>query len=190
VGARAAILAGGRATRLGGAKATVEFAGRPLIAHPVESAREAGLEPFVVAKRNSPLPELDCDLLTEPDEPTHPLVGILSALRACEGPIVALGCDMPFLTAPLLRWLAAHTPPAVAEVGGRLEPLLAVYGPADAGSLRGALDDEAPLREAVERLGPTRIGEEELGRFGEPRILAMSVNSEADLAEAERLISG
>ena len=190
VRARAAILAGGRATRLGGAKATASLAGRPLIAYPLGSAREAGLEPFVVAKRDSPLPELGCDLITEPDQPSHPLLGILTALEACGGPVVTLGCDMPFLTAPLLRWLAARTPPSVAEVGGRLEPLLAIYGPGDAAALVTAVDEEAPLRDAVEGLGPERIDEEELRRFGEPPTLAMSVNTETDLAEAERLISG
>lgn len=189
VRARAAILAGGRGRRLGGAKATADLAGRPLIAYPLESARRAGLEPFVVAKHDSALPELDSEVVREPDEPTHPLLGIVTALQAVPGPVVVIGCDMPFLTAPLLRRLAACAPPAVAEAGGRLEPLLAVYGPADAAVLRDALDEEAPLRRTVERLDPDRIGEAELGRFGDPQRLVTSVNSEADLAEAAQLLS-
>jgi molybdenum cofactor guanylyltransferase len=186
---RAAILAGGRARRLGGAKATAELAGRPLIAYPLEAAQGAALDPLVVAKDGSSLPSLDCEVIREPDEPVHPLLGILSAIEATGGPVLALGCDMPFVGAPLLRWLAARKPPAVAEVDGHLEPLLAVYGPADAGSLGAALDERAPLREAVERVGPERVGEVELQRFGDPRTLVRSVNTEADLADAARELS-
>jgi molybdopterin-guanine dinucleotide biosynthesis protein A len=186
---RAAILAGGRATRLGGRKAAAELGGRPLISYPLEAARAAGLDPVVVAKRASSLPELDCEVIREPDRPSHPLVGIITALEALAGPAIALACDMPFVTEPLLRWLAGRNPPAVAFVDGRLEPLLAIYRPADAGILRASLADEAPLRRAVERIRPQRFGEEELRRFGDPAILAMSLDTEDDLAEASRLVS-
>jgi molybdenum cofactor guanylyltransferase len=189
-GVRAAILAGGRGSRLGGRKPAADLAGRPLIAYPLAAARAAGLEPIVVAKRGSSLPELERGVLIEPDTPTHPLLGILTAIQGTEGAVVTVGCDMPFVTAPLLRRLAEREPPAVAEVEGRLQPLLAVYGPPDVPTLRAALDDQAPLREAVGRLDPERVGEAELRGFGEPRRLAMSINTEADLAKAERLIAG
>ncbi|HEY7266692.1 MAG TPA: molybdenum cofactor guanylyltransferase [Solirubrobacterales bacterium] len=187
---RAAILAGGRASRLGGEKATADLAGRPLIAYPLEAAREAGLDPLIVAKAASALPDLGCDVVREPDEPVHPLLGILTAMEATGGPVLALGCDMPFVTAPLLRWLADRDPPAIAVVGGRPEPLLALYGADDAAALAAALAEEAPLREAAERLGPERVGETELARFGDPGTIVRSVNSEADLVEAALLLSG
>jgi molybdenum cofactor guanylyltransferase len=186
---RAAILAGGSASRLGGEKATADLAGRPLVAYPLDAAREAGLDPVVVAKPGSSLPELDCEIVHEAKDPIHPLRGILTAIETRNGPVLALGCDMPFVTAPLLRWLAERDPATVAEVDGRLEPLLAVYGPGDAATLAAALERQAPLREAVERLGPQRVGETELLRFGDPRMLVRSVNSEADLADAARLLS-
>jgi molybdopterin-guanine dinucleotide biosynthesis protein A len=77
----------------------------------------------------------------------------------------------------------------VAEVEGRLEPLLAVYGPGDAATLAAALAEEAPLRQAAERLEPERVGEAELARFGDPRAIVRSVNTDADLAEAALLLS-
>jgi molybdenum cofactor guanylyltransferase len=187
---RAAILAGGEATRLGGRKPTAELAGRSLIAYPVEAARAADLDPFVVAKPDSPLPPLDCEVIREPDRPIHPLRGILTAIETAGGRVLVLGCDMPFVTPALLGWLAQREPPAVAEVDGRLEPLLAVYGPSGAPALEAALEEEAPLRRAVERLDPDRVGEAELRRFGDLRRLVRSVNTEADLAEAARLIAG
>ena len=186
---RAAILAGGRALRLGGEKATAELAGRPLIGYGIEAARAAGLEPVVVAKRASPLPTIACEVIVEPDRPVHPLMGIITALESSVEPTVVLACDMPLLTAPLLRWLAGRRPPAVASVDGRLEPLLAIYRPGDAAVLRSALREEAPLRTAVERLRPRLLREAQLRRFGEPRDLVLGVNTKSELLEAARLIS-
>jgi molybdopterin-guanine dinucleotide biosynthesis protein A len=186
---RAAILAGGLARRLGGEKATVELAGRPLIAYPLEAASAARLDPLVVAKHHTPLPGFDCEVIREPDLPVHPLLGILTALEVCQGSVLALGCDMPFVSAPLLGWLAGREPPAVGAVNGHLEPLLGLYAPADAGTLAAALDEETSVREAVGRLHPNLVGDSELSRFGDPRQLVMSVNTKAELAQAARLMT-
>jgi CTP:molybdopterin cytidylyltransferase MocA len=53
-----AVLAGGLATRMGTAKASVDLCGRPLISYRLGAVRAAGLEPVVVAKRASRLPPL------------------------------------------------------------------------------------------------------------------------------------
>jgi molybdenum cofactor guanylyltransferase len=186
---RAAILAGGRASRLGGAKATVELAGRPLISYPLEAARGAGLEPFVVAKPDTPLPELDCEVVHEPADVFHPLVGALAALDHARAGVLLLGCDMPFLAPDLLGWLATLDPPAVASVDARLEPLLALYDSSAADSFTKALAAEVPLRRAVERLEPRLVREDELGRFGSPERPAFSVNTRDDLARAEQILA-
>jgi molybdenum cofactor guanylyltransferase len=49
------VLAGGRGSRLGGAKAMAELAGRPLIAYPLAALAAAGLDAFVVAKPGNDL---------------------------------------------------------------------------------------------------------------------------------------
>jgi molybdopterin-guanine dinucleotide biosynthesis protein A len=184
---RAAILAGGRARRFGGAKATVELAGRHLIEYPLEAARVAGLAPFVVAKPASALPSLDCEVVLEPPAPFHPLVGVLTALEATPGPVVVVGCDMPFVTGSLLAWLARLQPPAVASVADRIEPLLGLYGQSARGHLERSLADEAPMRDAVALLRPL-IAVSELERFGTPKRLVFSVNSRDELSLAERML--
>jgi molybdenum cofactor guanylyltransferase len=188
---RAAILAGGRATRLGQPKATAELRGRPLIEYPLAAATRAGLEPIVVAKRHTELPELDLPVLVEPNQPSHPLCGLLAAMRACGTPILALGCDMPFLSPELLVWLASLPDQlVVTRAGRRLQPLLARYGPALAGQLEAGLRRRAPLQEVVASLSPRVLGEAELRRFGDPLRLCFNVNTPQDLAEAERLMGG
>jgi molybdopterin-guanine dinucleotide biosynthesis protein A len=100
-----AVLAGGRGSRIGGDKALVQLAGKPLISYPVAAAKAAGLDVVVVAKRSTNLPRLTTQLLLEPDEPTHPLLGIITALERYPA-IIALPCDMPFVEPTALTALA------------------------------------------------------------------------------------
>ena len=188
----AAVLAGGRGRRMGVPKATVALAGRPLIERPLRALDAAGLETVVVAKPGSELPALEAPVWEEPDEPVHPLCGVLRALEgAGVRPVLAVACDMPFLAPALLRRLAETDPPLVVpEAGGRLHPLLARYSPELSGPLRVALRRRAALQEAVRALRPQVLGEDVLRRFGDPERLLFNVNDRADLARAERLLAG
>lgn len=185
--ALAAVLAGGAGHRLGGAKATVELAGNPLIAYPVAAALAAGLETVVVAKPGSPLPGLACPRWDEPAEPRHPLCGIVAALERAGGqPVLALACDAPFLTAPLLAWLAVYPERVALELDGSSQPLPGRYLPDDLPALAGALASGEPLRRTVEALHPRMIGADSLRRFGDPARLCFNVNTADDLETAAR----
>ncbi len=189
-----AVLAGGRGERLGGAKPSVALGGRALICHPLAAALEAGLETVVVTKPGSPLPELSATVLHEPAQPRHPLCGVIAALeyaaeRTPAPAVVTIACDMPFLSGPLLRWLAELDGPAVAEVEGRLQPLLARWQPRDLPLLREALVAERSLRSAISALEPRIVDEAELSRFGSPERLCFNVNDAAQLARAEEWLA-
>ena len=174
----AAILAGGASRRMGAPKAAVELGGRPLIAYPLAAAAAAGLEPVVVAKEATALPPLDVPVWTEPDEPRHPLTGVVAALERAGAPVVAVACDQPWVTGALLGHLAAAGPGAAAvRVGGRLEPLPALYDPAGLDSLRESLGACTSLRAALEALAPTVIGDVD------PDVVA-GVNSPDELERA------
>lgn len=183
------VLAGGRSQRIGGAKALVELRGRPLISYPLAALDVAGLESVVVAKGKSPLPELDCVVLREPPRPSHPLCGVLAALRWGGGrAVVVVGCDMPFVTGPLLAWLASLDGPVVPQVESRLQPLLARYEASDEDALEAAMRRGGSMRDAIGALQPRIVGERELTRFGDPTRLFFNVNDVADLGVAERLL--
>jgi molybdopterin-guanine dinucleotide biosynthesis protein A len=83
---------------MGASKAAVELAGAPLIERPLRSMRAAGLEVVVVAKAATDLPVVDVPVWMEPDEPLHPLTGIVAALEQGGRPLVVCGCDMPFVS--------------------------------------------------------------------------------------------
>jgi molybdopterin-guanine dinucleotide biosynthesis protein A len=184
------VLAGGRGSRLDGAKPTADLAGRPLISYPLAALAEAGLEAAVVAKPDTDLPPLDVDVLTEPAEPVHPLTGIVAALRQTGRPIVVIGCDFPFVPAALLRALAdAPEPLVVPAPGGEIQPLVARWTPVLLPALEDALDREEPLRRTVAALSPRLLEDAELAPFGDPARIFFNVNTPADLRRAEGAVS-
>jgi molybdopterin-guanine dinucleotide biosynthesis protein A len=189
-----AVLAGGRGTRIGGAKPTRLLAGRPLISYPLSCARTAGLEAVVVAKPDAALPPMQERVIVEADEPRHPLCGALEALeyaqrRSPGGGVVLVGADMPFVNGALLRALAQADRAALLDVDGRPQPLPARLLPEHARALRGELEAESSLRAAFASLAPTVLVEDELRAFGDPRRLCFSVNTPADLRRAERWLA-
>ncbi len=175
---------------MGEPKAMVELASRPLVSRVVATVGSAGLDPVVVAKPDSPLPKLDCRVLAEPSEPSHPLNGVVTALGASAGRgVVAIACDMPLVPAKLLTWLAQlEQRVAVCEVGGRIEPLLGRYSPEVSEQLAESLAAGAAMRDAVAALDPFVIEEERVARFGDPARIFFNVNSPEDLAAAEELL--
>jgi molybdopterin-guanine dinucleotide biosynthesis protein A len=179
-----AVLAGGAGRRMGTAKALVTLGGRPLIAWPLAAAAAAGLEAVVIAKPDTPLPDLDVPVWREPAAPSHPLLGIVVALERAGAPIVAVGCDQPWLDPELLRALALAGPGAAAPAAaGSLAPLPARYPPAALDALRAALAAEAPLRATLAALAPQLVAVADPDRL-------VSLNTPAALADAERIASG
>lgn len=185
------MLAGGVGSRMEGMKVCADLHGQPLIAYPLAAVAEAGLEALVCAKPGDELPPLDAPVLREPEEPRHPLCGIVAALRAGEGrPVVVLACDLPFVPAALIRHLAELPERLVVpSLDGRLQPLLARYEPSLLPELEAALERQEPLARSVESLEPLLLGEEDLARFGDPHRLLFNVNDPADLREAEALLT-
>jgi molybdopterin-guanine dinucleotide biosynthesis protein A len=185
-----AVLAGGASRRMGEPKALVELAGRPLIAHAVDAVADAGLEPVVVAKPDSPIPDLGVTILDEPAEPQHPLCGIVAALRYADTrPVVVIGCDMPLVPPALLGTLARLADPVAAvAIDGEIEPLLARYEPAVEPALMASLRAGTALRPAIEALHPRLISESDLSAYGDPNRIALNVNSPEDLELARSLL--
>jgi molybdopterin-guanine dinucleotide biosynthesis protein A len=182
------VLAGGLGRRIGGDKAVVELAGRPLISYPVTALRAVLGDVKVLVKPGTTLPGLaGVEIWTEPAEPHHPLVGILHALRsAAPRPVLICAADMPFLTAEAVRELAGADPggaPAVVAARARgLEPMLGCYRPQAADLLEpAALEARQPLRAAVAAIGPRLLDLD-------PELL-FNVNTPADLARAEQMLN-
>jgi molybdopterin-guanine dinucleotide biosynthesis protein A len=154
------VLAGGAGSRVGGDKAALPVAGRPLISWPLAALRAVLAEVAVVAKEATVLPPVGYGVLVwrEPDEPRHPLAGVVEALRRAGGrPVVVLACDLPLVTPVLVRALAegdaGGAPALVARAEGRLQPLCARYEPAALALLEG-FDGSGRVVTQIEALRP------------------------------------
>jgi molybdenum cofactor guanylyltransferase len=185
------LLAGGRGSRLGGAKALAALGGQPLICHALAVLQGAVGEVAIVAKPDTSLPALDgVTVWREAAEPRHPLVGIVHALACADGrPVLVCAADMPFVTREVLSALVAVDPagaPAVVATSAErgLQPLLGCYQPA-AGALLAAAAAEGtvPLRAAVAALKPVEL-------VVTDETVLFNVNSPKDLASAEALLAG
>lgn len=184
-----AVLAGGAGSRIGGSKALVLLAGQPLISYPLRAIANAGLEPLVVAKAGTELPDLDVPVERSEPNGHHPLHGVIAALRAARGrPVVIVACDMPLVSAELLAWLARLQATAIPSADGVLQPLLARYDTTAEPTLRAAVRDGFSAQAAALALQPRLVAEAELAAFGTPEHLLLNVNDEQDLARAASLL--
>lgn len=180
------MLAGGRGSRLGGAKALVPLAGRPLIAWPLEALCACLGDVAVVAKGDTALPPLPARVMLwrEPSAPIHPLTGIVHALaRAAGRAVLVCAVDLPLVCPAVVRRLAeAGAPGALAVIArdesGRSQPLLGRYEPGALPVLaaQAALRPDAPLRRALAPLRPRWLAV--------PSGSLTNVNDEVDLARA------
>jgi molybdopterin-guanine dinucleotide biosynthesis protein A len=137
----------------------------------------------VVCKRSTSLPDLPgVERWDEPDEPRHPVTGIVHALATAGGPVLVCAADMPFVTPDACRSLLQAGPGAdaiVATADGVLQPVFGLYALSALEPLRAAPVD-APLAATVEALDPVRVAL--------PAALVRSVNTPEDLAEADELL--
>ncbi len=144
------ILAGGLGRRMGGRKPLRDLNGRPLAAYPAAALRATCERVVIVGKRDSALPVLEgVARWDEPDEPRHPLTGIVHALARAGDDVLVCAADMPCVTAPACERLIAKR--AIAAAGGRLQPLFGVYRVEWLDVLRAAPPDTA-LTRTVEAL--------------------------------------
>lgn len=192
------ILAGGQSRRLGRDKAVEPFAGEPLIRRVIRravAAVDAGEAVVVVAdaERAAALP-LDAAHRTAVD--VFPgggsLGGIYTGLAAArtEWALVA-ACDMPFLSAPLLGYMAGRregVDAVVPEIDGRPEPTHAMYSkgclPAMAARLQaGQLKIAGFFGDVTLRY----VAEAEVRRFDPELLSFFNINRPADLARAREL---
>jgi molybdopterin-guanine dinucleotide biosynthesis protein A len=129
------VLAGGHSTRMGADKATLDWHGRPLVAHVAALVAEATQGPVVVVTAGGQtLPDLPFELVKDRHPERGPLEGLATGLQALAGradAAFAAATDMPLMTAPVIAKLIAALKPeddAVAPIeDGRPLPLGAVY---------------------------------------------------------------
>jgi molybdopterin-guanine dinucleotide biosynthesis protein A len=183
-----AVLAGGAGRRIGGTKAIVELRGRPLLTYPLAAMTAALADVAVIAKARTELPPLPgVTVWIEPDDLSHPLVGVLHALAMADGrAVLVCAGDLPFVTPAVVAMLASAdargSPAVIASGEGVEQPLLGRYEPESAPLLHALMQEPGiPLRRAVAQIG-ARVVELE-----DPQTL-FNINAPEDLLQAAALL--
>ena|SRR5215831_17369596 len=137
----AAIIAGGKATRMGGAfKPFLTLEGRRIIDRQLDVLAALFSEIYISA--NDPEPFFGFDLPVVADSPPDrgPLGGILAVLEASKSEhVFVVACDMPFIVPDAVRLVANYPDDGaiiVPVVNGKPEPLFARYSTSCAQSIR------------------------------------------------------
>jgi molybdopterin-guanine dinucleotide biosynthesis protein A len=194
-----AVLAGGLSTRFGSPKALAMIGGQTVLRRVADAVGEVAGSVVVVA--NDPSLADGSGLRVVPDAVAGegPLGGILTALRTAEAEgmrgALSVACDLPFVSAPLLRLLLddPDRQVVVPESTGRrgFEPLCAYYPVAALPGVETALreGERAPHR-LLERVPHRRIPLDAVRAIGDPEVLFLNLNTREDLARAQRIAVG
>ena len=127
----AVVLAGGQSRRMGRDKALIDYQGRPIIAHVIDTLRTLSDDIVVVSNRSDLYAPFGARVVPDYEPPCGPLGGIAAGLQAAQRSLaVVVACDMPFLNVTYLRWLidlAAEYDAVVPQTADEFEPLHSVY---------------------------------------------------------------
>jgi molybdopterin-guanine dinucleotide biosynthesis protein A len=189
----AAILTGGRASRMGGVrKATLTVGGASIIERQLAVLRQIAAPVFLVTSAQAPG---EASLTVVRDEfPDHgALGGIYTAIVASPHErTLVVACDMPFLNAALLEHMAGIDADLVIPRTTRgYEPLCAVYGRACAVSIRERLTrGELEASRLPEGVRVAEVGPETLAAYDPDGLLFVNVNTPHDYERAKDVLEG
>ncbi len=142
------VLAGGVGRRFGRPKAGVHLGETTLVARAVSALAAHCDHVVVVARHDTPLPDVAVPIVHDAPGPQSALAGILAGLRAVDAPLVAvLGCDVlaaPGLLDRILGKSGQETRVALDDHG--LQPLCGRYHRLDAITVAETMIGEGQLR--------------------------------------------
>jgi molybdopterin-guanine dinucleotide biosynthesis protein A len=187
------VLAGGLGQRMGMPKASLAFLRAPLIERVIDSIRRSCDHLLVVTApdQNLQLPAIEpTEVVPDVSGSLGPLMGIYTGLRHTTSPCsIAVGCDMPFLDAALLRHLrslAGGYDAVVPVHDGRLQPLHAVYAAACQPAVEAMFEEgDLAVHRLFDRVHTRYVERDEWARFDPSGRTFLSVNTPGELAQAE-----
>lgn len=188
------VQAGGRSSRMGRDKALLTLDGVPLIERVLQRVAELGQELLITTNDLQSYAYLGVRMVADPVPGAGALPGLLTALRAAKHDrVLVVGCDMPFLSRPLLDRLAELAPQAEAVLprdGERYEPLVAVYSRSCIPAIEHSL--AAGKRRMISFLSQVKlitIDSIELDELDPQRLSFFNVNTPEQLQRAEQLLA-
>ncbi|QSQ21571.1 molybdenum cofactor guanylyltransferase [Pyxidicoccus parkwayensis] len=182
-----AIIAGGQGRRLSGVpKGLLSVDGRTVLERLLAQSRHFE-DTLLVANVPEPYARFGLRTVADVVRDKGAPGGVHAAMTAARTTwVVAVACDMPFVSTEALRVLLGARSEAVDavcfEVSGRLEPLLAAYRTELAATWGESLKEDPSLRQLLSRVR-TRLLPEDTLRAVDPELRSLvNVNTPEDLA--------
>jgi molybdenum cofactor guanylyltransferase len=182
------IVAGGRASRMGGRdKAFAAVGGEPIAVRTVRLFRTLFPQVLVATNRPERFRGLGVETIGDRYPGSGPLAGIHAALLATRHPhAFVAACDMPGLDADVIRFLLGRIASADAIVPrweGDVEPLHAVYATRCVTAMDASLRaGQHAMRDFLARIAVDYVDETELRRIGGAAASLTNVNTPEELA--------
>lgn len=184
------ILSGGENRRMGEDKAFLSLAGKPMIEHVLDVLRRVCTGIIIVTNAPERYATYGAAVVTDILDLRGPLTGIYSGLsRSEEEYNFVTACDMPFLNADLISYMAVQaagfdvTLPETAA--GLAEPLHAVYHRRLLPLIKARLaEGKREIRGILEKAKVRRISSMEIDRFDPERRSFINLNTRNEYEEA------
>ena len=187
------IQAGGKSTRMGGRpKALMELGGRRIVERVVAAVAPAVDEVLVVTNTPELYAFLDLPMVGDVYPDRGSLGGIYSGLKAAPGDVAfTVACDMPFLHPDVVRLVVARAGEGdvvIPRVGGQWETLHAAYAKSCLPHIEARLvAGRLKIVEFFEGVRVVEIAEAAVGRYRDPALVFMNVNTPEELERAQVL---
>jgi molybdopterin-guanine dinucleotide biosynthesis protein A len=188
-GASAVVLAGGKSSRMGRAKALLPFGDEPLIVHIVRALKRIFAEIVVVTAPGQEMPALPVKLVRDEVAYQGPVGGIYYGLKAAGGEFsFVTSCDVAFVNSPLISYLASQIlqhDVVVPYWQDRFQPLHAVYRRSVLPLLQSQLE-RGELRPVYlfDKVRTRRVAEEEIRSFDPQGLSFFNMNTPDDYETA------
>ncbi len=191
------VLAGGKSLRLGRDKAFEVIGDDSLIQRVILRLTSLSDQIIVVVAGEDEIPRLrhlGTNVVADIYPGKSSLGGIYTGLMTSDSPHnLVVACDMPFLNPALLGYMIKLSSPfdlVIPRVGGRIEPLHAIYSKDCLASIEWLFGQDRLINSELCNLVRVRyVEEDEIDRFDPDHLSFFNINTSADLKLARTIAS-
>lgn len=187
-----AILAGGLSKRFGQDKRFFKLGEKTLIEIACDKIRKVFERKYLITNENFKYKTKGFTVIKDKIPQKGPLIGIHSLFSETnETGCVFIPIDMPFLTEELIKYISELSRYDVVYInfGGKIYPIPGYYSR----KVQPIIEDQIragdfSLKSLLSKIiNKTEINEDDLTKFGNPKILLFNINSPEDLKDIEIL---
>ncbi len=184
------VFAGGQSSRMGTDKSFVRLDGKPLIQHVLDRITPLSLPITLITNTPDAYRSFGLPIYGDIYPGKGPLGGVYTALSYSPAPYtLCVACDMPFLNAALLSYLAglsSGVDAVIPRIEGRPQALHAVYGPGCLTPIREQLQTgDLKVRAFFSRINCRYVDEDELKEIDPDLKSFININTPEELRDAE-----